>query len=381
MKKLIMLLVLAMAATGLFAQKGKSTPVELKTAIDSVNYAYGFNFASSLKRVMDKDLNVDLFIAGLRTALDGAAPKIAPEKATEYFNTYSTNISTPRAEANWKVDNGAFLETNKKRAGVTTTASGLQYEVISSGTGTVTPKATDKVEVHYTGLLIDGQVFDSSVKRNQTATFGLNQVIPGWTEGLQFMKVGDKFRFFIPYNLAYGEQARGAIIKGFSTLIFEVELFRIEETEQHSADDGHNHGQPAAQPAGNDKALGQAFLAENKKRQGVVTTASGLEYEVMKKGEGTVSPGPTDQVEVHYHGTLLNGKVFDSSVQRGETISFGLNQVIRGWTEGLQLMKEGDKFKFFIPSDLAYGENSPGAGIPAGAMLIFEVELFKVTKK
>ncbi len=379
MKKIILLLVLAMAATGLFAQKGKS--IDLKTAVDSVNYAYGFNFATSLKRVMDKDLNIDLFIAGLRTALEGATPKLAPEKATECFDAYSTKISTPRAEARWKEDNMAFLETNKKRAGVTTTASGLQYEVISRGTGTVTPKATDRVEVHYTGLLIDGQVFDSSVKRNQTATFGLNQVIPGWTEGLQFMKVGDKFRFFIPYNLAYGEQARGAIIKGFSTLIFEVELFKIEETEQHSADDGHNHGQPAAQPAGNDKALGQAFLAENKKRAGVVTTASGLQYEVMKKGTGTVSPGPTDKVEVHYHGTLINGTVFDSSVQRGETISFGLNQVIKGWTEGVQLMKEGDKFKFFIPSDLAYGDNSPGAGIPPGATLIFEVELFKVTKK
>ncbi len=372
-----MLFVLALAATGLFAQKAK--PVELKTAVDSVNYAYGFNFASSLKRVMDKDLNIDLFIAGLRAALDGTAAKLTPEKATECFSEYSTNVSNPRAEARWKDDNIAFLETNKKRAGVVTTASGLQYEVISRGNGTESPKATDKVEVHYTGLLIDGQVFDSSVKRGQTATFGLNQVIPGWTEGLQHMKVGDKFRFFIPYNLAYGEQARGSIIKGFSTLIFEVELFKIIDNEVHSADDGHNHGQ--AQPAGNDKALGQAFLAENKKRAGVMTTASGLQYEVLKKGEGTVSPGPTDQVEVHYHGTLINGKVFDSSVQRGETITFGLNQVIRGWTEGLQLMKEGDKFKFFIPSDLAYGNNSPGAGIPPGATLIFEVELFKVTKK
>jgi FKBP-type peptidyl-prolyl cis-trans isomerase len=378
MKKSIILLVLAVAATGLFAQKNK--PVELKTAVDSVNYAYGFNFATSLKRVMDKDLNVDLFIAGLRDALAGSPSIMAPEKATECFNDYSTKISNPRAEARWKDDNKAYLETNKKRAGVVTTASGLQYEVISRGTGTVNPKATDKVEVHYVGQLIDGQVFDSSVKRNQKATFGLNQVIPGWTEGLQYMKVGDKFKFYIPYNLAYGEQARGSIIKGFSTLVFEVELFNILETEVHSADDGHNHGQ-AAQPAGNDKALGQAFLAENKKRAGVTTTASGLQYEVLKKGEGTVSPGPTDQVEVHYHGTLINGKVFDSSVQRGETITFGLNQVIKGWTEGLQLMKEGDKFKFFIPSDLAYGNNSPGAGIPAGATLLFEVELFKVTKR
>ena len=376
------MLVLALAATGLFAQKSKTTKVELKSSLDSVNYAYGFNFATSLKRVMDKDLNIDLFIAGLKDALGGADAKLSSDGATTCFGDYSTKISTPRADARWKSDNAAFLESNKKRTGVITTASGLQYEVIKRGTGAVSPKATDRVEVHYTGLLIDGQEFDSSVKRNQTATFGLNQVIPGWTEGLQYMKVGDKFRFFIPYNLAYGEQARGNIIKGFSTLIFEVELFRIEETEQHSADDGHNHGgtQPTEVKAGDEKAKGLAFLAENKKRPGVMTTASGLQYEVMKKGTGTVSPGPTDQVEVHYHGTLINGTIFDSSVQRGETISFGLNQVIRGWTEGLQLMKEGDKFKFYIPSDLAYGDRSPGAGIPPGATLIFEVELFKVTK-
>lgn len=108
------------------------------------------------------------------------------------------------------------------------------------------------------------------------------------------------------------------------------------------------------------------------------TTASGLKYQVVKQGTGTVSPKATDTVRVHYHGTLLNGTVFDSSVQRGEPISFPLNQVIAGWTEGLQLMKVGDKFKFEIPANLAYGENSPTPAIPPNSTLVFEVELLGI---
>ncbi|MGC3956889.1 MAG: FKBP-type peptidyl-prolyl cis-trans isomerase [Verrucomicrobiota bacterium] len=108
------------------------------------------------------------------------------------------------------------------------------------------------------------------------------------------------------------------------------------------------------------------------------TTASGLKYQVLKQGTGTVSPKATDTVKVHYHGTLLNGTVFDSSVQRGEPISFPLNRVIAGWTEGLQLMKVGDKFKFEIPANLAYGENSPTPTIPPNSTLVFEVELLGI---
>jgi FKBP-type peptidyl-prolyl cis-trans isomerase len=108
------------------------------------------------------------------------------------------------------------------------------------------------------------------------------------------------------------------------------------------------------------------------------STASGLQYQVLKQGTGTVSPKPTDTVRVHYHGTLLNGNVFDSSVQRGEPISFPLNRVIAGWTEGLQLMKVGDKFKFIIPPQLAYGANSPTPSIPPNSTLVFEVELLGI---
>jgi FKBP-type peptidyl-prolyl cis-trans isomerase len=127
------------------------------------------------------------------------------------------------------------------------------------------------------------------------------------------------------------------------------------------------------------KAAGAKFLAENAKREGVKTTASGLQYEVIKAAEGA-KPVPTDKVNVHYHGTLTSGKVFDSSVQRGEPITFGVQEVIKGWTEGLQLMTVGSKFKFFIPSDLAYGDAGAGADIGPGETLIFEVELLKIEK-
>lgn len=126
-----------------------------------------------------------------------------------------------------------------------------------------------------------------------------------------------------------------------------------------------------------EKEKGRAFLAENGKKEGVVTTPSGLQYKVVTMGTGA-KPTATDKVRVHYHGTTLDGEVFDSSVQRGETIVFPLNQVIKGWTEGLQLMPIGSKFIFYIPSDLAYGDRGAGPSIKPGATLIFEVELFGI---
>ena len=123
--------------------------------------------------------------------------------------------------------------------------------------------------------------------------------------------------------------------------------------------------------------LGKVYLSSNAIQEGVVTTDSGMQYIVLEKGEGTTHPTKSSSVDVHYHGTLMDGTVFDSSVDRGKPISFGLNQVISGWTEGLQLMVEGDKFRFYIPSNLAYGNRGVGK-IPAGSLLIFDVELLKV---
>ncbi|CAH0533321.1 putative FKBP-type peptidyl-prolyl cis-trans isomerase FkpA [Vibrio stylophorae] len=127
-------------------------------------------------------------------------------------------------------------------------------------------------------------------------------------------------------------------------------------------------------------AKGEAFLAENKNKAGVTTTASGLQYETLEQGTGTTHPGPRDAVKVHYHGTLLDGTVFDSSVQRNEPITFGLHQVIAGWTEGVQTMVVGEKKRFYIPAPLGYGKRSVGR-IPAGALLIFDVELLEIVGK
>jgi len=123
--------------------------------------------------------------------------------------------------------------------------------------------------------------------------------------------------------------------------------------------------------------IGEQFLATNKTAEGVIETDSGLQYQILKSGEGSEHPSPTSKVSVHYHGTLLDGTMFDSSVVRGKPLSFGLNQVIKGWTEGVQLMVEGDKFKFFIPATLGYGNSASGKILP-GSLLVFEVELLAI---
>ncbi len=214
MKKLIFAFALLFAATSIFAQK-----TELKTALDSLTYAHGVVAAETAKRILGKDMNAKLFLEALNAALKGEPTKFTAENAPKIEQSISAGM--------YKGNNAKFLEENKKRPEVTTTASGLQYEVLKKGTGTISPLATDKVEVHYHGTMITGEIFDSSVNRGQTAKFPLNGVIPGWTEGLQYMKEGDKFKFFIPYNLAYGEKGRGGLIKGYSTLIFEVELIKV----------------------------------------------------------------------------------------------------------------------------------------------------------
>lgn len=221
MKKLIFSLTLLFAATSIFAQKTPpaAPKFELKSALDSLNYAHGIVAAEAAKRLLGSDLNPKLFLEALNAALKSESTQITAENAPKIEQSISAGM--------WRGKNAKFLDENKKRKEVTTTASGLQYEVMTRGTGTVSPLATDKVEVHYHGTMITGEIFDSSVQRGQTAKFPLNGVIPGWTEGLQYMKEGDKFKFFIPYNLAYGERGRGAIIKGYSTLIFEVELIKV----------------------------------------------------------------------------------------------------------------------------------------------------------
>jgi len=253
-----------------------------------------------------------------------------------------------------------FLEANAKKENVVTLASGLQYEIIREGKG-AKPTISDKVVTHYHGTLTNGDVFDSSVERGQPATFGVNQVIKGWQEGIPLMSVGAKYKFYIPQELAYGLQSPSPKIPGGSALVFEVELLDIN---------------PGAKEQSAGVAAGVAFLKENAKKEGVVTLPSGLQYKVLVQGKGP-KPTITDKVKTHYHGTLIDGTVFDSSVDRGQPATFGVNQVIKGWQEGIPLMAEGSKYRLFIPQELAYGMRATGK-IPAGSALIFDVELIKV---
>ncbi len=228
MKKTLFICILALTATGLHAQNTTASKPVLKNAVDSASYALGQLVGTNMKGQIPEGLNVEYIMKALESTLNGETQPFEPEVANEVFGAYSQQLMKAKSEKN-SAAGRKFLEDNKKRAGVTTTASGLQYEVMKKGTGAVSPKASDNVKVHYHGTVIDGTIFDSSVDRGEPITFGLDQVIPGWTEGVQLMHVGDKFKFFIPSELAYGDGSPTPAIPPGSVLIFEVELLEITE--------------------------------------------------------------------------------------------------------------------------------------------------------
>lgn len=190
-----------------------------------VSYALGLSMAANFMNSGLKDIDTDAFTKGLIDVLKGNTPDMSMEKAQSVINQFFAKLQAEAVENN-KKEGEAFLAKNKEKAGVVVTASGLQYEILTQGTGS-RPKATDTVRCHYEGRLINGQVFDSSFKRNQPADFPVNQVIPGWVEALQLMPVGSKWRLYIPSNLAYGEHGAGELIGPNTTLIFDVELLEI----------------------------------------------------------------------------------------------------------------------------------------------------------
>ena len=201
--------------------------------MDKLSYALGIGIGSQLAGMGAKELNIDDFAQAIKDVISGSELKVDNAEAQtlvqNFFQEQEAKQQAAAAEAGKAAKDAgeAFLAENGKKEGVVTLPSGLQYQVLKEGNGKK-PSATDKVVCHYEGTLIDGTVFDSSYQRNQPATFGLNQVIAGWTEGVQLMQEGAKYRFFIPYNLAYGERGAGAQIPPFAALVFDVELIEVK---------------------------------------------------------------------------------------------------------------------------------------------------------
>lgn len=201
--------------------------------MDKLSYSLGLGIGQQLKQMGLKDvLVIDDFAASIVDVLQDNELKVSNAAAQQIVNDFFANLEKKQRAAAAEAGKAAkeegekFLAENAKRAEVITTASGLQYEILTEGTG-AQPKSTDTVRCHYEGKLLNGSIFDSSYKRNAPADFGLQQVIAGWTEGVQLMKEGSKFRFYIPYMLAYGEGGAGASIPPYSTLIFDVELIKV----------------------------------------------------------------------------------------------------------------------------------------------------------
>jgi len=200
--------------------------------MDKVSYALGLGIGQQLAQMGATELSIDDFAQAIKDVIAGAELKVQHREAQQivqdYFAQQEQKINAQRAEQGkaQKEAGEKYLAENAKKDGVVTTASGLQYKVLSEGSGKQ-PTAKDTVKCHYEGFLIDGTVFDSSVQRGEPATFPLQQVIAGWTEGLQLMQEGAKYRFFIPYRLAYGEGGAGASIPPFAALIFDVELIEV----------------------------------------------------------------------------------------------------------------------------------------------------------
>lgn len=230
-RKISLLLVIIFSVSLVQAQN--KSKIKLKNTMDSASYAIGLDLGGSYFKAQGIEVNVDVLAQGIKDAMSEKGVVLFDDAMKQKVLIEFNQSIKKKQEAEKAAVAGAekeksakFLEENKTKEGVKVTESGLQYKVVKEGVG-ISPVATDEVKVHYTGKLLDGTVFDSSVERGEPITFGLNRVIPGWTEGLQLMKEGAKYIFYIPSNLAYGDAGAGGQIPGGAALIFEVELLQV----------------------------------------------------------------------------------------------------------------------------------------------------------
>lgn len=257
------------------------------------------------------------------------------------------------------------------RAAEVTLDNGLTYREIKAGSGRATA-AGDYVTLHYRAFRLDGTTLADSRRAGEPLTFRLEDTLPGWQEALSRMSEGDVWRLTVPADLAYGDEGFGDVIAPGEDLEFELSLLKLHTQEEWDA-----LRVEAFKAARKHRADNAAYLEENAARAGVITTDSGLQYEVLQEGGGQ-KPTAGDTVRVHYRGTLIDGTEFDSSYSRNKPSEFKVGGVIRGWQEALQIMNAGAKYRLVIPADLAYGDRQVGELIKPGSTLVFEVELLDV---
>lgn len=257
-----------------------------------------------------------------------------------------------------------FIEAFAAKDGVQKTESGILYIVLESGDASgASPAPEDVVTAHYTGELTDGTVFDSSYKRGQPLEFSVNGVIRGWTELLQMMKPGDKWKAVIPAELAYGEMGTGPI-PGGATLVFDIELVNFVSAEAKQAAFAKEQTE---------------YLEENAKQDGVEVAESGLQYKVIKSNEAGTQVNAGDMVTGHMVMSLIDGTKLADSHQGGQPIDYPVDQVFAGWAEGSKMMKTGESYSFVLPAKLGFGEEGYArGGIPPMATLVLELEVVSV---
>lgn len=311
------------------------------------------------------------------------APDFVEEGVNMTFDVKLTQVMTPeehQAEISERIEKRKneepvvlqkYLEANNMSE--KPLESGLYFVNIRDGKGKK-PEMGDVLTINFKVMLMDGTVlYDSWQEEPVQFEYGKRFDTQGLVEGVAMMKEGQMAHLIVPSSIAFGEYGRQGLIEPYSTLLYDVELLDIKTKDEIKKE--------TIRQLAMNKKESDAFLAKNAEVEGVVVLPSGLQYKVLEKGDGTESPSASSRVKVHYKGTLIDGRAFDSSYDRGKPAEFAVNGVIKGWTEALQLMKPGDKWQLFIPSDLAYGNNPrPGGIIEPNMALIFEVELLEIVK-